>query len=58
MRVILNNIGSNGRNIEALFPAYRPVFKKDTVSLSPVWAARLFNGEVIIVSDSGPVIAK
>ncbi|WP_239615447.1 YycH family regulatory protein [Cohnella mopanensis] len=56
LRVILNGMDSNGRNIEALFPAYRPVMKDDKVTLSPVWAARLFSGEVVIVSDSSPVI--
>jgi hypothetical protein len=40
--------------IVALFPAFRPTLKKETVALSPVWAARLANGEVIIVADSGP----
>lgn len=58
LRSILNNMDSKGNNIEALFPAFRPVLKKDTVVLSPVWAARLVSGEVVIVADSGPAIAK
>lgn len=56
LRTILSNMENmNGRSIEALFPAYRSVLKKDTIELSPVWAARLTGGEVVIVANSRPL---
>lgn len=55
LRKLINNVETGGRSIEAIFPAYRPLLDKETVVLSPVWAARLVTGEVIIISDSGPV---
>ncbi|QJD85732.1 YycH family regulatory protein [Cohnella herbarum] len=58
LRSILNGMDSNGKNIEALFPAFKPTLSKDTVTLSPVWAARLLSGEVVIVSESSPVQLK
>ncbi|WP_256759603.1 YycH family regulatory protein [Cohnella sp. WQ 127256] len=57
LRSTLKEMASSGKNVEALFPALRPVLKKDTITLSPVWAARLASGEVVIVADSSPVIA-
>ncbi len=57
LRKLLNDMDAGGRKIEALFPAYRPILDKDAIVLSPVWAARLVNGEVVIVTDSGPVAA-
>jgi regulatory protein YycH of two-component signal transduction system YycFG len=38
----------------ALFPAYRPSLEKDIITLHPVWAVRLENGNVQIVSESSP----
>jgi regulatory protein YycH of two-component signal transduction system YycFG len=59
LRKLLNKLDLGGSsNIEAVFPAYRPVIGKETVILSPVWAARLLNGEVVILSNSGPVTIK
>jgi regulatory protein YycH of two-component signal transduction system YycFG len=55
LRKLINNVETSGRSIEAVFPAYRPQLDKETVVLSPVWAARLVTGEVIIISDSGPI---
>lgn len=52
---IVNGMAASGRNIEALFPAYRPALGKDKIILSPVWAARLVSGEVVIVAESRPV---
>jgi regulatory protein YycH of two-component signal transduction system YycFG len=57
LRKIVQNKDSGGREIEALFPAFRPTMKKDTLVLSPVWAVRLADGEVSIIADSGPVTA-
>jgi regulatory protein YycH of two-component signal transduction system YycFG len=53
LRAMLNGLDSGGSNIEAVFPAYRPSLGKETVILIPVWAVRLLNGEVVILSDSG-----
>jgi regulatory protein YycH of two-component signal transduction system YycFG len=58
LRSILNRMDSNGKNIEALFPAFRPTFGEDVVTLNPVWVARLFSGEVVIVSESSPILLK
>jgi regulatory protein YycH of two-component signal transduction system YycFG len=58
LRAMLNKLDMGGSNIEALFPAYQPSLGKETVLLSPVWAARLLNGETVILSESGPVTIK
>jgi regulatory protein YycH of two-component signal transduction system YycFG len=58
LRNIIKNRDSGGRDIVALYPAYRPVLDQDSLVLRPVWAARLETGEVIILADSGPVISK
>ncbi|WP_373230332.1 YycH family regulatory protein [Cohnella sp.] len=58
LRDVIGNLDLGGRNIEALFPAYRPSLGKETVVMSPVWAARLLTGEVIIVADSIPASTK
>ncbi|RKP51350.1 hypothetical protein D7Z26_16250 [Cohnella endophytica] len=55
LRTILHDVSKSGKTVEALFPAVRPVLKKDSVVLRPVWAARLKSGEVIIVADSSPI---
>jgi regulatory protein YycH of two-component signal transduction system YycFG len=54
LRTFMKKVEATQGKIVALFPAFRPTLKKETVALSPVWAARLANGEVIIVADSGP----
>jgi regulatory protein YycH of two-component signal transduction system YycFG len=58
LKAILNSMESEGKNIEALYPAYQPEMQKDKVALSPVWAARLTTGEVVIVAKSGAVTVK
>jgi regulatory protein YycH of two-component signal transduction system YycFG len=55
LRKLINNMDASGRNIEAVFPAFRPILDKEKMVLSPVWAARLVTGEVVIISDSEPV---
>jgi regulatory protein YycH of two-component signal transduction system YycFG len=55
LRKLIKDVNASGRIIEAVFPAFKPLLDKETVDLSPVWAARLVTGEVIILSDSGPV---
>jgi regulatory protein YycH of two-component signal transduction system YycFG len=57
LRKIVNAMVTGGQNIEALFPAYRPTLGKDKLVLSPVWAARLVSGEVVIIADSGTVMS-
>jgi len=60
LHAIIDNLKSNGRNIEALFPAYKPIVNEEsaTVTLNPVWAARLTSAEVIVIAESEPVKVK
>lgn len=58
LRVLLSKFDEGGRNVEALFPAYHPSLQKETVVMSPVWAARLVTGEIVIVADSTPAVTK
>lgn len=58
LRVLLSKLDTGGRNIEALFPAYQPILEKEAVVMSPVWAARLLTGEVVIVANSSPTVTK
>ncbi|XID91663.1 YycH family regulatory protein [Paenibacillaceae bacterium WGS1546] len=58
LREILKSMGAGGGDVEAIFPAYRPILKEDSVVLSPVWAARLANGEVKVVAESAPATGR
>jgi regulatory protein YycH of two-component signal transduction system YycFG len=55
LRQTINDLVQAGRNIEALFPAYRPTMGEESIILNPVWAARLMSGEVIVVADASPL---
>ncbi|BBI36766.1 YycH family regulatory protein [Cohnella abietis] len=58
LRELLNQMDPTGKNIEALFPAYKPTIGEQSVVLSPVWAVRLVSGEVVILTESTPVMLK
>jgi len=58
LRTILNNQELLGGKVEALFPAFKPTFKEKSIVLSPVWAARLTSGEVVVVADSSPAAGR
>jgi regulatory protein YycH of two-component signal transduction system YycFG len=58
LRTLLSDQAQAGKKIEALFPAYRPSIEEESIVLTPVWAARLMSGEVIIVADSSMVMTK
>jgi len=57
LHAILKNAESGGGKVEALFPAYKPELKEETIRLTPAWAIRLADGEVSIVADSVPAPA-
>ncbi|MFC5406675.1 two-component system activity regulator YycH [Cohnella soli] len=56
LRKKLQALRDSGRPVEALFPAMKPTILEKTVSLTPVWAARLTTGEVVILADSKPYV--
>ncbi|WP_027086789.1 YycH family regulatory protein [Cohnella panacarvi] len=58
LRKLINQVRAPGRDIESLFPAYRPVLKDDKLTLMPVWGIRFRGGEVEILTDSIPAPAK
>jgi regulatory protein YycH of two-component signal transduction system YycFG len=47
---------SQGSRAVALYPAYRPSLDNKVITLHPVWALRLANGNVKIVAESSPAV--
>ncbi|WEK54214.1 MAG: two-component system activity regulator YycH [Candidatus Cohnella colombiensis] len=57
LKLLLAQAQASGRKVKALFPAYKPSFIDDQLSLNLVWAIRLDNGEVAILAESSPILS-
>lgn len=56
LRTMLGQAKLAGKQVESLFPAYRPLLRDDKLTLMPVWGVRLSDGSTMILAESAPLV--
>jgi len=52
LRKLVRQAEQPGRNVAALFPAYRPMLDDNKLTMRPVWAVRFDDGELAVLAES------